>query len=51
MVRTSIKQVDIGSSLSRIQASLVQHSFITIFAGSNINKYEGLNTLAKYMNR
>ena len=30
---------------------LVLHSFIAIFQGSNITKYSGLNTEAKYLNR
>jgi len=50
-VKSSFKQVDVASSLSRTQASLVLHSFIATFTGSNITKYSGLNTVAKYMNR
>ena len=51
VVKPSFQQVDVASSLSRTQASLVLHSFIATFPGSNITKYSGLNTVAKYMNR
>ncbi len=51
IVKASFQQVDVASSLSRTQASLVLHSFIATFSGSNITKYAGLNTVAKYMNR
>ena len=50
VVKSSFQQVDVASSLSRTQASLVLHSFIATFTGSNITKYSGLNTVAKYMN-
>ena len=50
-VKTSFQQVDVASSLSRTQSSLVLHSFIATFPGSNITKYTGLNTVAKYMDR
>jgi hypothetical protein len=36
VVKASFKQVDIASSLSKTQASLVLHSFIAIFSGNNI---------------
>ncbi len=51
IVKASFQQVDVASSLSKTQASLVVHSFIATFPGSNITKYAGLNTVAKYMNR
>jgi len=51
IVKASFQQVDVASSLSKTQASLVLHSFIATFPGSNITKYSGLNTVAKYMNR
>ena len=51
VVRSSFQQVDVASSLSITQASLILHSFIATFPGSNITKYSGLNTVAKYMNR
>ena len=42
VVKSSIQQVDVAFSLSRTQASLVLHSFIATFLGSNITKYSGL---------
>lgn len=36
VVQASFQQVDVASSLSRTQSSLVLHSFIASFPGSNI---------------
>ena len=44
-VKASFQQVNAASSLSKTQASLVLHSFIATFSGSNINKYLVLNTV------
>jgi hypothetical protein len=51
VVKYSFNHVDVASSLSKTQASLVLHSFIATFTGNNITKYSGLNTVAKYMNK
>jgi len=45
VVKDSFQQVDVASSLSKTQASLVLHSFIATFTGSNITKYSGLNII------
>ena len=50
IVKASFQQVYVASSLSKTQASLVLHSFIATFPGSNITRYSGLNIVAKYMN-
>lgn len=51
VVKYSFQQVDVASSLSKNQASMVLHSFIATFPGNNISKYSVLNTVAKYMNK
>ncbi len=50
IVKSSVHQVDVASSLSKTQVSLVLHSVIAIFPGINITRYSWLNTVAKYMN-
>ena len=57
IVKSSFQQVDVASSLSITQACLREadklgSAFVHCnISGSNITKYSGLNTVAKYMNR
>jgi len=56
VVKSSFQQVDVASSLSITQACLRESgklgsAFVYCnISGSNITKYSGINTVAKYMN-
>jgi len=48
VVKYSFNKIDVASSLRRIQASLVLHSFIATLTGNNITKYFKINVNINY---